>query len=117
MVLGYWCISLAEEEIAISVSGTRYKTSNRIIEKNYIITIDLSLQSNNVWRDFARTIIIEDGKVVETINNIKNIKWKQGLCMEEMLRAEMRKFKNINTTFEELYFYINEIITLNGYII
>lgn len=115
----YWDIGafcFAGNETTISVSGTKYKTSNRIIEENDIITIDLSPQNNNVWGDFARTIIIEDGKVIETTDSIKNIEWKQGLYMEEMLRAEMRNFINVNTTFEELYFHINEIITSKGYI-
>lgn len=115
----YWDIGafcFAGDETTISVSGSKYKTSDRIIEENDIITIDLSPQNNNIWGDFARTIIMEDGKVIETPNHIKNIEWKQGLYMEEMLHAEMRNFINVNTTFEELYFYINKIITSNGYI-
>lgn len=31
--------------------------------------------------------------------------------MEDMLHSDLLKFMNFNTTFEELYFHINELIT------
>ena len=37
-----------------------------------------------------RTIIIENGKVVET-DNVTNDEWKKGLLMEEYLHEEMCK--------------------------
>ena len=89
----YWDIGafvFAGDETTISVSGKQYITSNRTIAENDIITIDLSPQNGNIWGDYARTIIIENG--------------------------ELLKFVNFNTTFEELYFHINELITKSGYV-
>ncbi len=48
----YWDVGafvFAGEETTISVSGKEYKTSDRIIEQDDIITIDLSPQNINVW--------------------------------------------------------------------
>lgn len=115
----YWDVGafcFAGDETAISVSGTKYKTSDRVIQENDIITIDLSPQNNNIWGDFARTIIVENGQIVDNIDDINNIEWKHGLQMEEKLHSKMKGFVTTNTTFEELYYYINEFIIENGYI-
>ncbi|MFR5875415.1 MAG: M24 family metallopeptidase [Eubacterium sp.] len=115
----YWNIGafvFAGDETALSVSGKEYKTSNRLISNNDIVTIDLSPQNKNIWGDYARTIIIENGKVVEKISNISNIEWRNGLLMEESLHNELFTFAKPQTTFEELYYHINEYIVDKGYI-
>lgn len=114
----YWDVGalvFAGDETTLSVSGKKYITSKRIIDENDIITIDLSPQNGNTWGDYARTIIIENGRVVET-SNISNTEWKKGLLMEEFLHEEMCKFVTPRTTFEELYYYMNGIIEEKGYI-
>lgn len=105
----------AGDETAISISGAKYKTSDRSIAENDIITIDLSPQNNNIWGDYARTLIIENGHVTDE-NNSSNAEWKNGIQTEKLLHNEMKKFATENTTFEELYYYINRIIEENGYI-
>ncbi len=115
----YWDIGafvFSGDETALSVSGKRYKTSDRIIENNDIITVDLSPQVGNVWGDFARTIIIENGAVVTDINKINNTEWKNGLLTEKKLHSELLTIATPSMTFEELYFQMNEFITANGYI-
>ena len=74
----YWNIGalvFAGNETTVSVSGKQYTTSNRIICDTDIITIDLSPQKNNIWGDYARTIIIENGIVVES-RDVKNVEWR-----------------------------------------
>lgn len=64
----YWDVGafvFAGDETNISVSGTEYKTSDRKIEENDIITIDLSPQNKGIWGDYARTIILQNGKLME----------------------------------------------------
>lgn len=112
--IGAFCFS--GDETAISVSGKKYQTSNKIIQDNDIITIDLSPQNNNIWGDFARTIIVENGQVINDIEAISNVEWKHGLQMQEKLHLKMKQFVTSNTTFEELYFYINDFIVQSGYI-
>ena len=115
----YWDVGafvFSGDETTISVSGTEYVTSDRIIEENDIITIDLSPQSKNIWGDYARTIIMENGKVVQHIDDVCNDGWRQGLLMEEMLHDELFKYVTPDITFEQLYYHMNDFITQNGFI-
>lgn len=114
----YWDVGAfvsAGDETAISVSGTEYKTSDRLIELNDIITIDLSPQNKDIWGDYARTIIIQNGEAVDT-ENIVNVEWKNGMLMEEFLHGELLKFATPKTTFEELYYQMNHVIEEKGFI-
>ena len=115
----YWDIGafvFAGDETTVSVSGKHYVTSNRIITENDIVTIDLSPQCGNIWGDYARTIIVENGKVVEEIGLIENPEWKSGLQMEEKLHTELLRFATKETSFEELYYHMNEFIVENGFV-
>ena len=107
--------TFAGDETTVSVSGRVYQTSDRIIQKNDIVTIDLSPQEGDTWGDYARTIILQDGKVVE-IEDINNEEWKSGLLMEELLHQELRKFASPETTFEELYYHMNQVIREKGFV-
>ena len=114
----YWDVGafvFSGEETTVSVSGREYVTSDRLIGRNDIITIDLSPQSNNIWGDYTRTIILENGEVVDDINKIQNKEWRNGLLMEERLHQELISFAAPQTTFEELYLHINGFITENGF--
>lgn len=114
----YWNVGafiFSGDKTAVSVSGREYITEERIIESNDIITIDLSPQNNCVWGDYARTLIVENGSIVNNIDNIQNIEWKNGLKMEERLHQAMLSFVNMNTTFEELFYFINDLIGECGY--
>lgn len=106
----------AGDETTKSVSGKEYITSDYIIKNDDIITIDLSPQIKNIWGDYARTIIIENGKVVDEINQIQNAEWKNGLLIEKELHSELLNFATSNTTFEELYYHMNDFIKKYGYI-
>lgn len=114
----YWDVGafvFAGDETTVSVSGKQYVTSDRIINENDIVTIDLSPQNDNIWGDYARTIILENGVVVDKAD-VNNVEWRNGLQMEDGLHKELLEFANIETTFEELYYHSNEIITENGFI-
>lgn len=75
----YWDVGafvFAGDKTTVSVSGREYKTDDHIIEPNDIITIDLSPQSNCIWGDYARTLIVENGKIVKDVEQIQNSsKW------------------------------------------
>lgn len=114
----YWDVGafiFRGEDTILSVSGRQYETADTLIELNDIITIDLSPQRDSVWGDYARTIVLEDGNVVRDLAKIHNHQWREGLRMEERLHEAMRSFVCPDTTFEELFFYINDMIQNNGY--
>ena len=115
----YWNIGalcFSGDETAVSVSGKKYRTSDRVIAADDIITIDLSPQRKKIWGDYARTVVLEKGRVVEKIENISNDEWRAGLLMEECLHRELEHFATPATTFEELYDYMNCYIVQNGFI-
>ena len=106
----YWDVGafiFSGDETNVSISGKHYVTANKTIQNNDIITIDLSPQNNNVWGDYARTIIIENGIVVDCEENIENEEWEKGLQMESRLHQELLKYVTVETTFEDLYFHMN----------
>ena len=78
--------------------------------------IDLSPQNNCIWGDYARTLIVENGRIVKDIEQIQNNEWRDGLKMETYLHQAMLGFVNKNTTFEELFYYINDQIKARGYV-
>ena len=55
-------------------------------------------------------LLWEIGKVVEDIGLIENPEWKSGLQMEEKLHIELLRFATKETTFEKLYYHMNEFI-------
>lgn len=115
----YWGIGafiFSGEETTLSVSGKHYKTADKIITNNDIITIDLSPQAGNVWGDYARTIIVENGVVANDINKISNTEWQNGLLTEEELHRKLLSFAVPETTFEELYVLFNNFITDKDYV-
>lgn len=115
----YWDIGafvFSGDETTVSVSGKTYHTSDRAIAFDDIITIDLSPQQRNIWGDYARTIILQDGKTIENIAEIRNTEWKNGLLMEDFLHEELYNFATPETTFEELYFHMNRLIREKGFL-
>ena len=115
----YWSVGafvFAGDETCVSVSDKQYVTPDRVIGNNDIITIDLSPQAGDIWGDHARTIIMENGKVVEDIGLIENLEWKRGLQTEEKLHTELLRFATKKTTFEKLYYHMNEFIVENGFV-
>ena len=115
----YWDVGafvFAGDETTVSVSGKEYTTSERVIESDDIITIDLSPQIGDTWGDYARTVIIENGCVVESVGNIKCDEWRNGLLMEKRLHEKMKEIVSPHMTFEDLYFRMNEDIIAEGYI-
>lgn len=115
----YWGVGafvFSGDRTAVSVSGREYETDDRVIARNDIITVDLSPQNNCIWGDYARTLIVENGRVVKDAEQIQNDQWRNGLKTEEYLHEAMLGFVNENTTFEELFYYANDLIKARGYV-
>lgn len=115
----YWDIGafvFSGDRTAISVSGREYITDDCVIKQNDLITVDLSPQNNCVWGDYARTLIIENSNIIKDMNRIQNEEWKNGFWMEEYLHEAMLEFVKENTSFEDLFYYINGLIKAKGYI-
>ena len=105
----YWDIGafvFSEDETVMSISGKDYMVADRTIQENDIITIDLSPQKNNIWGDYARTLVFENGVLCNETDRIKNVEWRRGLQMEEYLHKALIDAVTPDMTFEELYYYM-----------
>ncbi len=115
----WWCgvgaFMFSGDETAVSVVPDTYEASDKRIGENDIITIDLSPQRRGVWGDFARTIILEDGKPVGDIAKIMNEEWRNGLFMEELLHETLLDIAREDMTFEDLHERINTLVEEKGY--
>jgi len=103
------------ERTTLSVSGKNYTPTNTEICFNDIITIDLSPQIGDVWGDYARTLIVQDGEVVP-VSKVSNPDFREGLEFEEKLHKLLLKSVVPNMTFEELYILMNRFIEENGFV-
>lgn len=120
-VTGFWYYDIgafvfAGEDTVCSVTGRDYVPSNRKIEENDIITVDLSPQYGDVWGDYARTFIIENGQVQKNAADIESLEFKDGILTENMLHRELVRIAKPSMTFAELYHVMNEYIVDVGYI-
>ena len=105
----------AGEDTVLSVSGRNYETAEREIHADDILTIDLSPQVGDIWGDYARTIVIENGTVVEAVADIRRCDVRQALEMEQLLHENLMRFATPDTAFEQLYDHANELIRAHGY--
>ena len=115
----YWNVGalvFSGDETTVSVSGKDYKVADRTIQENDIITIDLSPQKNNIWGDYARTLVFENGVLCSETDKIKNDEWRNGLQMEEYLHKTLVDVAMPDMTFEELYYHMNDLIVEKGFL-
>lgn len=112
---GVGAFVFAGEDTVLSVSGRAYETADRLIAQNDVITIDLSPQVGDNWGDYARTIILEGGRVVDSVAEIRNEEWRRGLEMERLLHDGLRCFAAPDITFAQLYDQMNGFIAAHGF--
>jgi methionine aminopeptidase len=102
------------EETTISISGRQYQVSDTKVLKNDLVTVDLSPELNGFWGDFARSFIVENGKVVEHENS-KLPEIVEGIKAEKQLHKQFQNFINRDTSFEETYTKMNSLIEELGF--
>lgn len=119
---GLGSLVFAGERTTLSISGKDYEPSREIVEQDDLVTVDLSPEIDSCWGDFARSFVVENGKVITNV--ITNIKAEHSLKTTELLEGVNTEIKLHNLlqkiathamTFEELHFAINEAIEDFGY--
>ena len=111
-------IILVGNRTPLSVSGKEYEPTHTKVKRNDLITIDLGPQINSYWGDFARTLVVEDGKVIETANTNSSkeiIDFFEGIDFETKLHEMLPQIVNPDMTFSDLYYAINEEIKRGSY--
>ncbi|GFZ91442.1 M24 family metallopeptidase [Nesterenkonia alkaliphila] len=117
---GFWYYGIGAfifsgEETVVSVSGRDYQTPERTIQNQDLLTIDLSPQYGGAWGDYARTLVIEDGKALPDPGRALRREWGEGVLAEQSLHQELRQVARPSMTFEELHAHMNERIHQLGY--
>jgi len=105
----------------ISESGRDYLPSETIVGRNDIVTIDLSPEVNSYWGDYARTLTIIDGNVIdveiaEYADNESILEFMHGSRTEKKLHKVFVDYVKPDMTFEDVYLHMNEAIQNLGYI-
>lgn len=102
------------EETTISISGRQYQVSNKKVKNNNLVTVDLCPELNGFWGDFARSFIVENGKVIEP-NISKLTEIAEGLEAEKQLHKQFQNFIKEDTSFEGAYTKMNSLIEELGF--
>ena len=95
-----------------SVSGKGYKPSDVPIGLHGLITVDLSPADRPIWGDCARAYYIESGVAIFPPIDPDFV---DGHRVQMLLHAEMKRTVSRQTTFGELFDFVNEIIRREGY--
>lgn len=102
------------KETITSISGRQCQISNKKVQKNDLVTVDLSPELNGFWGDFARSFIVENGKVIEAeLSKLPEI--VEGIEGENELHKQFQNFITKNTSFEEAYTKMNSLIEKLGF--
>lgn len=114
----YWDIGafvFCGESTVESVSGREYRTPDRVIQLDDIITIDLSPQKDEVWGDFARTILVQDGRALLDPHQTTNAEWAAGIQAEDYLHTQLMNTAKPSMRFDELHATMNLCISKMGF--
>ncbi len=107
--------AFAGEDTILSEDAAVYIPSERILAEDDILTVDLSPSDGDIWGDYARTIILEHGHVVDASAAVENNEWRGGLLTEEALHRKLIEAARPDMTFEGLYFVMDDAVRGLGY--
>lgn len=118
-VKSYWyhelpALLFAGERTILSQSASEYDPSDYAFKDDDIITVDLSPEMDGVWSDYARTIILQGGKVVENAE-VTDPEFKAGLEMEDKLHAFLVETATPEMTFHQLHAKVDEYLRGSGF--
>lgn len=96
----------------LSISGRDYIPATEPVGSLNLVTVDLSPCIDNIWGDYARSFMVENGRVV---SNPKYDEFNEGVKMERHLHKEMQRYVTSQTTFSDLFEFGNRLITEHGW--
>ncbi len=114
----YWykslpALVLAGEHTLLAISSTEYEPSNRPIQENDLVTIDLNPSIAGYCGDYARTYYVENG--VARRSPLSNLEFIAGAYAQDSLHAMLLKVAHKDMTFNELYQLIHKEIERLGF--
>lgn len=109
---------LVGDRTILSISGREYKPTDKLVNTNDLVTVDLSPQVNGYWGDYARLFVISEGKVTNLDDYLSKgdvIEQVSGLKTEKELHNQLLKIARPDMTFNELYEIMNNKIIDFGF--
>jgi len=103
----------------LSMSGREYSPSDEQVNPEDIVTVDLSPEVDGYWGDYARTLIIHGGRVVENSSSAGSARIQEfwdGVQFEKILHQFFQQAIHPDLTFEQVYRVMNEYIVRHGYV-
>jgi Xaa-Pro aminopeptidase len=118
-VKSYWyhglpALLFAGERTILSQSGSEYTPTDYAFKDNDIITVDLSPEVDGLWADYARTIILQAGKVVDN-GAVIDLEFRAGLEMEDKLHAFLVETATADMTFHQLHTKVDVYLRGEGF--
>ena len=118
-IVSYWyhglpALLFAGERTILSQSADEYDPTDYAFKENDIITIDLSPEVDGVWADYARTLVLQDGKIAETAM-LREGEFRTGLEAEDRLHAFLVEKARPDMSFSQLHTEIEACLTSLGY--
>lgn len=118
-VVSFWYYNLVAyvlvgSETTNSISGKEYQPSSTKVKTNDLVTVDLSPAISNYWGDFARSFIVENGKVIDAANS-RNQELVEGVKAEQELHRQFQNLISEDMSFAEAYSEMNTLIEGLGF--
>jgi len=112
---GLGALVLLGERSVVSVSGTQYIPSkDHCVSEDDVVTIDLAPTLDGYWGDYARMIFVENGRVVEE-DQLSTELFQEGLAAEWTLHAKLCAMADLDLTYEDVFYQLNQEITQLGF--
>lgn len=108
---------LVGDRTTLSVSGKDYKPTDKKVESEDLVTVDLGPQIGPYWGDFARSFVIKDGIVIYASAGAseKIMELNAGLDAVGRLHTQLQHIAALVMTFDKLYSEMNDFIDDMGY--
>lgn len=102
------------ERTTISISGREYKPTDTKVKADDLVTVDLAPAINGFWGDFARSFVIQKGKMVEPEQSTSS-EVIEGIAAETRLHLKFREFITQEMSLGEIYIRMNLLINELGF--
>jgi methionine aminopeptidase len=111
---GIGAFVFAGERTTISISGREYQATDKKVQRNDLVTVDLSPEIDGFWGDLARSFIIENGQVIDPEqSHMPEI--DQGIRAEIELHKQFQNLVKEDMSFEEAHTKMNSLIDELGF--